>query len=148
MLELAKVANARRLWGDADRWCQWRTQTIRDAVNNEHLYWRVLWLGLKAHGGKYGELLPRFLGSLRAVLTAGGLAAVAEELAESADGTVRRRTAALLDESVPEWRALLAAGKNVFPLQIPEIWSALYAMNEAPVPAVFTNGATRPVLSR
>ena len=136
VLELAKVANACHLWGDADRWSQWRAQTVRDAVTNGHLYWRVLWIGLKANSGKYGEMLPRFLGSLRAVLAADGHAALAEDLAKADERGFRRHMARLLDSVHPEWRALLAAGRNVFPLQIPEVWLALYALNETPAPPV------------
>jgi hypothetical protein len=148
VLELAKVANARRLWGDAERWARWQTQTLGDAAMNGQLYWRVLWIGLKAHGDKYGALLPRFLGSLRVVLTAGGLRDVAGELVELDGGAFRRQTAALLDEAAPDWRVLLAAGKKVFPLQTPEVWSALYELQEASPPASCVNGAKIPALTR
>jgi hypothetical protein len=140
VLELAKIANARLLWGEPPRWAAWRESTLNDAVGHGQLYWRVLYLGLKANSSKYGELLPRFLGSLRAVLTAGGLKVMSEELENFVESSFRHRTAALLDQSTPEWRALLAAGINVFPLQIPEIWTALYALVETPV-EVPRNGA-------
>jgi glycosyltransferase involved in cell wall biosynthesis len=133
VLELAKIANARLLDGDAVRWTAWREATLAAAVGHGHLYWRVLCLGLQANSSKYGQLLPRFLGSLRAVLNAGGLPSMAEELEEFIGADFVRRTAGLLDEARPEWRALLADGQNIFPLQVPEIWSALYALGEVPV---------------
>lgn len=134
VLELAKVANARRLWGDEARWAQWRAQVLRDAATNGQLYWTVLWLGLKAHARKYGEMLPRLLGSLRAVLAAGGQAVIARELGELDEAALTLRAVTMLDEHSPDWRAALEAGENIFPLQTPEVWSALYAMNEAAAP--------------
>jgi hypothetical protein len=130
VLELAKLAQARLLWGNASRWADWRGKMIFTALGRGRLYWRVLAVGLHLHAEKYGQLLPRFMGGLCAVVAAGDNGEAIQEGTPFDIETFGRRTAALLDADRPSWRDDLKRGAKVFPLQIPEIWSALYCLVE------------------
>lgn len=135
VLELAKLAQARLLWGDAEKWNAWQSQTLDQAIANGHAYWLVLTLGLRLHASKYGAVIDRFAGSLRAVV--GSRKPDWSDDVQTADlARLAASARATLDTRTPDWRTRLADGRNIFTLQIPEVWSALYhlAQDDAPWP--------------
>ena len=135
VLELAKLAQARLLWGDAEQWQLWQTLVLEHALANGRAYWLVLLLGLRLHAKKYGALVERFTGSLCAVVEAGKAGWSGDvQTADLAQLTASARAA--LDARTPDWRTRLTEGRKVFALQIPEVWSALYhlANDDAPLP--------------
>jgi len=126
VMELAKVAQARLLWGRAADWKRWRARILKAAVRNGLLYWRVLTIGLRLHREKYGVMLARFLGSLNAVLVAAGLPDASHQLFGIEDEAFIGETAAMIEVRLPKWRRQVARGETIFELQTPEVWSALH----------------------
>src|SRR5215213_4061239 len=98
-------------------------------------------IGLRLHSAKYGVMLARFLGSLNAVLLAARVPKGAREIFESPDELFIRDTIAMLNARRPQWRTQIAKGEALFPLQTPEIWSALYELAAQPT-------VTRPLRPR
>ncbi len=93
VLELAKLAQARLLWGDAEKWSAWQSQTLDLAIANGHAYWLVLTLGLRLHATKYGAVIERFCGSLRAVVESRSAVGPAPSPVTSPTGATACRTA-------------------------------------------------------
>ena len=141
VMELAKVAQAKLLWGRAGEWKRWRARILESATRNGLLYWRVLTIGLRLHSAKYGVMLARFLGSLNAVLLAAKAPKGAREIFASPDELFIRDTIVMLNARRPQWRTQIANGEALFPLQTPEIWSALYELAAQPT-------VTRPLRPR
>ncbi|HWN95625.1 MAG TPA: nucleotidyltransferase domain-containing protein, partial [Methylomirabilota bacterium] len=133
-LDLAKLARGKLLWGNAPRWRRWRKNVLGTAMQNGRCFWMTLGLGLRLHAKKHGATVERFFASLSALETItrlrGAAVAPASELMPYA-----RAVAALLDRECADWRERTRRSNKVFPLQIPEVWTALHWLveNVAPV---------------
>jgi hypothetical protein len=128
VMELAKIAQARLLWGPPGQWQKWRSQVLRRAVKNGLVYWRVLSVGLRLHQAKYGIMLARFTGSLAAVLEAAHVPNTGHAMFGATDETFAEETAALLDKTTLGWRTRIARDEPLFEPQPPEVWSALHLL--------------------
>ena len=134
-MELAKVARARLLWGDATAWQAWSAQLLQTALAQGWCYWLVLGLGLRRHTAKYGPMADRYfrsLGKLRAQALA------EQQFVLNGEGDFTDEAALVLaardglDKFCPDWRGRLHAGEAVFELQVPEVWTALHHLLEDP----------------
>jgi glycosyltransferase involved in cell wall biosynthesis len=124
-LDLAKLARGRLLWGNAPRWRRWRKNLLAVALKNGRCFWMTLGLGLRLHGKKHGTTVERFLASVAALETAARVRRVAA--APAADlKSAARAVAAWLDRECADWRGRTLRAEKVFPLQIPEVWTALH----------------------
>ncbi len=144
-MELAKVARARLLWGEARAWDEWSSHLVRRAMQNGWCYWLVLGLGLRRHAAKYGPMAGcyfRSLGKLRARAIAANQFQVNGEgdFTDPVALAIAARHA--LDQFRPDWRERLRTGETVFEFQVPEVWTALLELQD-PSPRVKQRGLTR-----
>ena len=132
-MELAKVARARLLWGDAAAWQAWSVQLLQTALEQGWCYWLVLGLGLRRHAAKYGPVADRYfrsLGKLRAHAIAERQFLVNGEGDFTDEAALALAARDALDKFCPDWRARLRDGEAVFELQVPEVWTALHHLLE------------------
>ena len=129
VLDLAKLARGKLLWGNQARWQRWRDDVLRTAVENGCSFWKTLGLGLRLHEHKHGATIPRFSAALSAIESAAragnGNISVDDKLESYA-----RSVATLLDHEYRDWRERTRRSEKLFPLQIPEVWSALHWLME------------------
>jgi glycosyltransferase involved in cell wall biosynthesis len=146
-MELAKIADAHLLWGDAAAWHEWSIRLIRGACDTGSCFWLVLGLGLRWQASKYGPMVDRYFRSLQKLL---GCAA-------ALNGTQLNGHANFSDESLmidsardalaqrcPDWRERVDRGENIFELQVPEVWIALHRLRAS---SKRTNGSKRPFVT-
>lgn len=129
LLELAKVAQARLLWGDVAGWDRWREEVLGTARRSGRCYWLVYALGLKLVPKKEVLLRHAILRSLPVVLGGGSSSSSGLNLSicESDGGVsvVAREAVAALDDYRPDWRECVTRGEKVFEHQMPEVCLAL-----------------------
>jgi len=124
VLDLAKIAQARLLVGDEKAWLEWKTDLLRSAVSNGRAFWLVLAVGLHLSRDKIGPLWDRYqigLSQLLNVTDNDGDTALLASLKSLTDLAVEA-----LSRDRPDWREQMKRHAPVFPLQIPEVWSALH----------------------
>jgi hypothetical protein len=125
-LDIAKLAQARLLWGNEHRWLAWRSRQTRRAVRNGWAFWLTLGVGLLLSRDKHGAALDRFCLGLREIAHAVRLPEALEGLATLDLNRLEAPAAKALDAEMPNWQTAVRRQQKVFPLQVPEVWSALY----------------------
>ena len=132
-MELAKVARARLLWGDATAWREWSASLLQTAMEQGWCYWLVLGLGLRRHAAKYGPVADRYfrcLGKLRAHAIAEQQFLINGEGDFTDEAALALAARDALGKFCPDWRERLREGEAVFELQVPEVWTALHHLLE------------------
>jgi predicted nucleotidyltransferase len=127
-IELAKLAKAVVLWGDAKAWDARVGRLLRDALRQGRSYWLLFGLGLALQPGKLGPMRDLFASSLRAVMARVDAEAYREDIEALADPRPEPLAAhlrAVLDREHPGWRRDVAAGRRTFTQQVPAVWMAL-----------------------
>ena len=134
-MELAKIANARLLWGDEGAWREWSSGLIRNALEHGWCFWLVFGLGLRWQAAKYGPMVERYFSSLKRLRLHSRTiddGIVDREMDLSDQSTVVHLARRALDQHCPDWRERLASGTPVFELQVPEVWIALHRLTKVP----------------
>jgi glycosyltransferase involved in cell wall biosynthesis len=127
-LELAKIAQGIRLWGDADIWDRWSGWLLRTALQVGRTYWLLYALGTGLSPEKVGVLRERFIKALGVVLERADPDRAGEVLGILAEGRLEPLAAYVrqsLNVEMPGWREETLEGKRIFALQVPEVWAAL-----------------------
>jgi glycosyltransferase involved in cell wall biosynthesis len=141
-MELAKVAQARLLWGETAEWKAWSAGVLQKGMRHGWCFWLVLGLGMRLHAAKYGTLVERYFSSLKRLL---GCIPRPWYLSPCADIAERPVTIDLcrhaLDEFCPSWRERISGGEAIFELQVPEVWTALHRLCKAPARIVLPRPA-------
>jgi hypothetical protein len=128
VLELAKIAQGKLLFGDARLWEHWKSGILQSAVKEGVCFWLVLGIGLSLAQEKQGTLVQRYFRSLEQIASASGLTLLANSTTLHAYCIYAR---AALDDLFPNWREFVAENRKVFPLQVPEVWQALHWLAKA-----------------
>ncbi len=134
-LELAKIAQGIRLWGDAGIWDRWSGWLLRTALQLGGTYWLLYALGTGMNPEKVGALRERFIKALGVVLERADPVRACEVLAILTEGRLEPLAAYIrqtLDVAMPGWREETLEGKRIFALQVPEVWLALRFILEGP----------------
>lgn len=133
-LELAKLAQGRLLYGDADDWREWSERQLTTAVTQGRLFWLLFALGMSFRPEKFGPLRDLFAKALSAVLAnvdATRYARDLEELRNFDRRSLAEHLRTSLDEHLTDWRIDLWHNKRVFAFQVPEVWMALESLVQA-----------------
>jgi hypothetical protein len=147
-MELAKLADARLLWGNPGEWDLWTHGVAQGAMDRGWCFWLVLGLGLRRHFSKYGPMATRYFRSLeklRAQAVAVARFQVNGEGDFSDEAALAIAAADALDKFQPEWRPMVRAAQPVFELQVPEVWTALHCLERMKVPTNKLEGPLRRV---
>jgi hypothetical protein len=128
VLELAKIAQGKLLFGNVRRWEHWKSGVLQSAVKEGVCFWLVMGIGLNLAAEKHGLLVRRYFRSLEQIASAAGLTLLAHSNTLHAHSVYAR---AALDDLLPHWREAVADNRKVFPLQVPEVWQALHWLAKA-----------------
>ncbi len=127
-LEMAKIAQARLLWGDRDFWEKWSSDVLQKAIVNGRLVWNLFLLGAHLNADKYGLMLPRCLRAMATLLNGSSNPVFQPEhdrlLNFDRDDFAKHLTS-VLDCEYVDWRVMAREGRKLFEVQAPEIWRAL-----------------------
>jgi hypothetical protein len=117
VLELAKIAQGRVLFGDVRRWEHWRAGVLQSAVKEGICYWLLLGIGLGLAPQRHGPLVQRYFRSLEQIASAAGLTLLP---ANHDPHTLSPYARAALDELFSNWKEIVADNRKLFPLQVPK----------------------------
>lgn len=134
LMEMAKIAKAKLLWGNHEEWTAWSSTLIRGAALNGRCFWLVLALGLRCHSAKYGVMVDRYFASLQKLRSdAPNAWDIPTDTDLTQKGVLIEAARVALETFCPAWRERMAEGASVFELQIPEVWTALHLLAQSPI---------------
>jgi hypothetical protein len=132
-MELAKVAGAKLLWGDAATWHQWSSALIQLALRRGWCFWLVYGLGLRRTVAKYGPMVDRYFDSLERLRQRRHDGDLDHDLNVdlSNESALINAAKKSLQREHPGWQQRVGRGESLFELQVPEVWIALHRLAEA-----------------